>query len=133
VHTPLRSRCVPFALRTVPAAEIGAWLTAMGVEPERAEALARDASGFPADALRAAGVEGEAADGQEPEEARVLSGTVRARLHAALRAGAIGGREARAVLALWALAEEGLRRASPPRLVADVLHVAMDRLERASA
>ncbi len=129
VHAPLRSRCVPLTLRTVPADAIRAWLVARGVEPERAAALSEAARGFPEDALRA----GEGPAAQASDDPVELANQVRSRLHAALRGGTLSAREARAVAALWALAEQGARRASPPRLVADVLLAAVERLSKAAS
>jgi DNA polymerase III subunit delta' len=132
VPAPLRSRCVPLALRTVPAADIQRWLTAMGVEPERAAALAAEAGGFPEDALGALEAAAGRGSGGAAEEPAAMAQDLRRRLRLALRSGALGGGEARQVLALWSLAEQGLRRASPPRLVADVLRAADERVPKAA-
>lgn len=131
VPGPLRSRCVPFTLRTVPAAEIAAWLGQIGVEASTAAASAAAASGFPEDARASAAASPDAAEalGEDPER---LAQMLRRDLHDALRAGRLSGREARAVLSLWSLADQGIRRASPPRLVADVLRAATERLPAAA-
>ncbi len=128
VHLPLRSRCVEFSLRTVATPEIEAWLEALGVEAERAGALARGALGFPEDALRSAALPDVFSPQASEGEDGALAADLRRRLHTALRAGTLGVDDARAVLALWSLADQGIRRGSPSRLVADVLADAMARL-----
>ncbi len=128
VHAPLRSRCVPLTLRTVAAEQIEAWLLGLGVEASVAGPASADAQGFPADALDAIAPHEDAPPAGGDEDTRTLALAVRRGIHAALRSGRLGSRDARSVLSLWALAELGARRASPSRLVADVLRAAADRL-----
>jgi DNA polymerase-3 subunit delta' len=121
VSAPLRSRVVTFSLRPVATEEIAAWLVSSGFGADIAHASAIDSDGLPAAAL---------AKAQPPSDAD-LDETVaalsawRRRLRAALRAGTISGREARAALRVWARADEGLRRATPPRVVVDALAEAL--------
>lgn len=115
VPAAMRSRCVAFTLRPVPAEELATWLGALGGGEEAAPAAAA-AGGLPGEALEALGLGRSAAD-----EGREAVGRLRRRVRAALRAGTLTAGEARIALERARLAEAALRLATPARLVADAL------------
>ena len=116
VSSPLRSRCMALPLRPVEEEQVALWLEGRGVDGAQALSLARACGGFPALALEAAGL---AAHAEAGDDVEALVGRVRRDVRARLREGGIGAGEARKRLRAWARIQEGFRRGTAPRLLAD--------------
>lgn len=132
ISAPLRSRCVEVALRPVARTDMERWLVARGFDPERVAMATERAAGLPGMALdwmreQAGEPPGEQA-GTQADEAEALLRAVRGLLREHLRAGAATADQARRALLEWTRLDEGRRRGTAPRLVADAARDLLGRL-----